>query len=217
MALAVRVGMWLPGWRVRGATLASPGALEHALHRLDRPLVYPFFMAEGWFTRTTLPKRLTAAGASALPQLPAFGTDPALPALMAALATDAARAQGLDPHGTTLVLAAHGSQVSRASATITEAVADRLRTLTPFARIVTGYVEEAPFLHDAAAGLGPALCLPFFALRAGHVSSDVPEALTRAGFTGPLLPAVGETAIVAPRIAASLADAARVQVRPAAG
>lgn len=215
-ALAVRVAMRLPGWRIAGTTLAAEGALEQALSRLDRPLVYPFFMAEGWFTRTTLPRRLSAAGAGGLRQLPAFGTDPALPALMARVATEAARTAGMDPGATTLLLAAHGSRVSRASAEITEDMARRLRAATPFARIATGFVEEPPFLAEAARDLGPALCLPFFALRAGHVAQDVPEALAEAGFDGPLLPAIGEHADAAALIAAALARAADDRPVPAA-
>lgn len=215
-ALAVRVAMRLPGWRVAGTTLAAEGALEQALARLDRPLVYPFFMAEGWFTRTTLPRRLAAAGAGDLRQLPAFGTDPALPGLMARVAADATRAAGLDPAQVTLLLAAHGSKVSRASAEITEAMATRLRAATAFARVATGYVEEPPFLAEAARDLGPAICLPFFALRAGHVAQDVPEALAEAGFTGPLLPAIGEHEAAADLIAAALARAAEGQAVSAA-
>ncbi len=205
MALAVRVALWLPGWQVRGTTLAAPGALEHALAGLDRPMIYPFFMAEGFFTRTTLPKRLAAAGHPDLTRLPAFGHDPALPALMADLARTACGDNGLDPARTTLLIAAHGSQVSRASATITESVARVLRTTSGFQKIVTGYVEEAPFLQEVARLNGPALCLPFFALRAGHVMDDVPHALSQAGFTGPLLPPLGEAPPIARMIAGSLA------------
>jgi sirohydrochlorin ferrochelatase len=134
-SLAVRVAMRLPGWRIAGTTLAAEGALEQALARLDRPLVYPFFMAEGWFTRTTLPRRLTAAGATDLQQLPAFGTDPALPALMARVALDAARAARLDPAQTTLLLAAHGSPSLRrlghaALAAVAQELPQAVRPLT---------------------------------------------------------------------------------------
>ncbi len=38
----------------------------------------------------------------------------------------------------------------------------------------------------------PAICLPLFATRAGHVQFDVPAALTEAGFTGPLLAPIGD-------------------------
>jgi len=52
------------------------------------------------------------------------------------------------------------------------------------------------------------VCLPFFALRAGHVSQDVPQALAQAGFRGPLLAPIGEHAGVPRVIAAGLSRAA---------
>ncbi len=201
--LAARVQALLPGWKIRGATLAAPGALEAALARLDRPLIFPFFMAEGWFTRTLLPRRLAEAGAGHLTPLPAFGATPELPALTARAALEGAKAAGLDPASTTLLLAAHGSRVARASAEGAEAMADHLRRTTPFT-VATGFIEEAPFLQDAARGLDPALCLPFFALRASHVAEDIPRALATAGFAGPLLPPLGEHPEVPALIAAAL-------------
>ena len=204
MALAVRVAMWLPGWRVRGVTLAEAGALEHAVGAMTRPLVYPFFMAEGWFTGTALPRRLAAAGGRGLCRLAPFGTDPDLPALMARAAVAGAAASGIDPGSAHLLIAAHGSRVSRTSSATTWAMVERMRALTPFAGVDAGFVEEAPFLADAARATearGPAVCLPFFALRAGHVATDVPEALAQARFTGRLLDPVGEDAGV-PRLIA---------------
>lgn len=127
-------------------------------------------------------------------QLPAFGHHSALPALLAHVVA---------AHPGTVLLAAHGSQVSRASATQTEALAKSLRAATG-RQILTGYVEEAPFLQDAARLQGPALCLPLFATRAGHVAQDVPEALETAGFQGQLLPAIGEHAEAARLIAEAL-------------
>ncbi|MDX5358008.1 MAG: cobalamin biosynthesis protein CbiX [Rhodobacterales bacterium] len=204
-ALAAQVGAHLPGWTVLGATLAMPGALETALDQVGPDaMIYPFFMAQGWFTGRELPRRLTAAGARGRRQLDPFGTDPDLPALMARVATDGAATHGLPPRASTLLLAAHGSKVSRTSADSTYAMADHLRRLTDFAHIEVGFVEESPFLDDAARIDGPALCLPFFALRAGHVAGDVPEALAKAGFSGPLLPAIGEHPQAAALIAAAL-------------
>ncbi len=203
--LAAIVQDLAPGWDVAGATLAADGSLEAALRQRPKAVVYPFFMAEGWFTRTTLPRRLAAAGAVGLRQLPCFGHAPELPRLTARAAMDGAAAAGLDPQQTTLLLAAHGSQVNRASAEGARAMASLLGRLAPFRRVVTGFVEEAPFIRDAARGVAPALCLPFFALRAGHVDGDVPEALAQAGFRGPLLPAIGQHAEVPRIIAAALA------------
>ena len=196
-ALAARVRMWLPGWRVTGTTLALPGALEAALARQPTALIYPFFMAEGFFTRRQLPKRLADAGMETPRQLSAFGHHPDLPALLARVVA---------AHEGRVLLAAHGSQVSRASASQTEALAESLRQSTG-REVVTGYVEEAPFLQDVARMNGPAFCLPLFATRAGHVAQDVPEALDHAGFQGTLLPAIGEHPEAARLIASALAAA----------
>lgn len=190
--LAQRVQDRLPGWKVAGATLAAEGALERAVRALDNPVVYPFFMAEGWFTRTNLPRRLREAGAGTLRRLPAFGVAPELPRLTARAALEGAEAAGLNPRETTLLIAAHGSQVSRASAEGARAMGALLGHMAPFKAVQTGFIEEAPYLFQVARGLSPAICLPFFALRAGHVAGDVPDALATAGFRGPLLPAIGE-------------------------
>lgn len=192
-ALAVRVAMWLPGWRIRGTTLALPDALELALTALNRPLIYPFFMAEGWFTRTNLPRRLAGAGAGGLQQLLPFGTDPALPDLIAGAV------MGRGP----VLLAAHGSKVSKTSSDTTYQMAATLeaRGIGP---VRVGFVEEAPFLADVAREAAMGVCLPFFALRAGHVVDDVPQALAEAQFNGDLLPPIGEHIGVAQLIAAAL-------------
>jgi sirohydrochlorin ferrochelatase len=203
-ALAAAVAARLPGAEIRGATLAMESSLETALDGLAAPLVYPFFMAEGFFTGRALPGRLGKAGRGDARQLPPFGVDPALPDLVARVATEAARTHAIEPAGATLLLAAHGSQVSSTSKDSTYAMATRLARLTSFARIDVGLIEETPFLAETARGLGPALCLPFFALRAGHVVGDIPEALAEAGFDGPLLPAIGEHPEVPALIAAAI-------------
>jgi sirohydrochlorin ferrochelatase len=206
-ALAAAVEARLPGWRVRGATLAAPGALEAALGGLVAPAVFPFFMAEGWFTGREVPRRLAAAGAGGLVRLRPLGTLPGLVALCTAAARAAAQAAGIEPAAATLILAAHGSAVSRTSTLTTEAAAAALRGRAGFARVVTGYVEEPPFIADAARGIGSGLCLPFFALAAGHVTGDVPAALAEAGFAGPVLPPAGALPGVPALIAAALAAA----------
>lgn len=199
-ALAVRVAMWLPGWKIRGTTLAQPGALDAAVARLHAPLIYPFFMAEGWFTRTNLPRRLAAAGGENLVQLPPFGTDPALISLMATAAQKAQSSKGI-------LIAAHGSKVSKTSSQTTYAMVNHLKELG-FSPVEAGFIEEAPFLADVAHTMPNALCLPFFALRASHVVQDMPEALAAADFQGQTLPPIGEDPQTAQLIAAALARAA---------
>ncbi|MDX5401824.1 MAG: cobalamin biosynthesis protein CbiX [Rhodobacterales bacterium] len=201
-ALAAAIAPHLPqGWRIRGATLAATGALETALDGLTDPLIYPFFMAEGFFTGTLLPRRLADAGATGARQTAPFGIDPALPALMARVALAAATSA---PAETNLLIAAHGSKVSRTSADSTHAMVTGLGPLTGFSRILAGFVEEAPFLEDQARTLSHGICLPFFALEAGHVTGDIPEALEAAGFQGPILPPIGQHPDVPALIAAAL-------------
>ena len=205
-ALAAATASHLPqGWRIRGATLAAEGALEAALDGLNAPLIYPFFMAEGFFTGTLLPRRLADAGATGAQQIPPFGIDPDLPALMARVALAAADKA---PAETNLLVAAHGSKVSRTSADSTHAMLAHLGPLTGFNRILAGFVEEAPFLADQARELGHGICLPFFALEAGHVIGDIPEAMEEAGFQGPILSPIGQHPEVPALIAAALIRAA---------
>lgn len=188
---------------VIGATLASPGALESAVAQAGADaLIYPMFMAAGWFTGKELPRRLALAGAGNAHILPPFGTDPELANLCAANAGRAAREAGWEAFDTTLLLIAHGSQRARASALGAMSMAGQLAP--DFGQIVLGFIEEAPFLAEAAQGLGPrTIALPFFATRAGHVTDDIPQALSAAGFTGICLPPIG----LVPEVPALIADA----------
>ncbi|MDR9484177.1 MAG: CbiX/SirB N-terminal domain-containing protein [Sediminimonas sp.] len=203
-ALASHVADQLPGWRVRGATLAAEGALESALAGMRAPFVYPFFMAEGWFTGTNLPKRLTEAGVKDAQQLRPYGTDPDLPAVMARTARRGAQQAGMDTADAVLLIAAHGSGVSRRSADSTHEMVAHLSRTSGFARVVAGFIEEPPYLAQVARDTGQAVCLPFFALRAGHVLYDIPSALREAGFAGPTLPPIGASDETPAMIASAL-------------
>ena len=130
---------------------------------------------------------------------------------MARVALEAAAEAGLTPAATALLVAAHGSKVSRTSADSTHAMVEHLRPLTGFGRILAGFVEETPFLADQARVLGHGICLPFFALEAGHVVGDIPEAMEEAGFHGPILPPIGQHREVPALIAAALLRAAGQQ------
>jgi len=197
-ALAAEVALHLPEARVHGATLAMPGALDRAA---GARLVYPMFMAEGWFTRSELPRRLKLAGAEATTILPPFGSDPGLPELCSLLLSRAAEAQGWPLDETHVLLAAHGSGRSRAPSEAARKMARDLHPLTA----TCGFVEEAPFLADAARDLPlRSICLPLFATRAEHVTDDLPRALSRAGFRGILLPPVGLAAEVPTMIAETI-------------
>ncbi|MCT8330578.1 CbiX/SirB N-terminal domain-containing protein [Albidovulum sediminis] len=204
--LGEAVAALLPGWRVRAVTLAAPGALDQAVRGLSAARVLPFFMADGWFTRTELPRRLASAGAEGFTTLPAFGLMPEAAALAARTAGEAVREQDWRTEETTLVLAAHGSGRSRAPSEAAGRIRDAIAEALPFRAIRLGFIEEAPSVADAARDAGAkAICLPLFVARWGHVVADLPAELGAAGFSGPSLPPLGTL----PGVPAILAAAIR--------
>ena len=206
--LARAVAAHLSGRHISSATLASPGALTAALAGASAPVIYPMFMADGWFVGRELPRRLEDAGAAEARILPPFGRDENVQALAGRLAAEAARARGWRVEDTVLILAAHGSGRSRRPAGAARETAARIAAGHPFREVRTGFVEQAPGIAEAARGAGErALCLPLFAAAGGHVGTDVPEALERAGFAGALLPPLGTTDQAPAAIACGLAAA----------
>lgn len=195
--LAARVGTHLPDWRVVSATLAKPGALEAVA---GPGLVYPMFMAAGWFTRTELPRRLgQGAGWTCLPP---FGLDEGVQTLAVTLAHEGALALGLRPEDTSVLVAAHGSFRSPAPSEVARALARRL-VKAGFARAEAFFIDQEPRIATAT-GFGKAsLCLPFFAAEGGHVVDDLPGALADAGFQGLVLPPLGRD----PRVPGLIAEA----------
>ncbi|WP_238365151.1 sirohydrochlorin chelatase [Mesobacterium pallidum] len=204
-ALAARVAGHLPGWEVRSATIATPGKLAELGQSLpDDALIYPFFMADGWFTQENLPRKL---GPRRFRQLAPFGLDPALPVLAAQWLVAEAAQRGWPPEDLSVMLAAHGSGRSHRPAEVALDFTDKLAAQLPATRFTVGFVEQDPRLVDAARGLGPqSLCLPFFALEGGHVLDDLPEALGQVEYQGHRLPVLGDH----PQVPALIAAAARM-------
>lgn len=204
--LALNVQARLPGWRVASATMAAPGRLEErARNSPAGTLVYPLFMADGWFVRTKLRQRLEGVPVQYLSPL---GLDPALPRLAAGLLKRKAAAQGWSIAETPVLLPAHGSARSDLAADATRRFAGLLQTELPGTSLHLGFVEQAPSIEDAARDLPDrAISLPFFAAAGGHAVEDVPEALDAAGFAGLRLPPLGLAPDIPDLIAAALRDA----------
>lgn len=201
-ALTERIAAFLPDWRIRSATLAEEGALARVGQDLSEGvlprLLFPMFMASGWFTRSMIPSRLEAAGLTGWRILTPFGEAKAVQDL----AVRVAAGTGAEA----LILAAHGSFKSPVPSRLAEAVAERIRRETDIARVDTGFIDQAPQLSTLTGfGAGTA-CLPFFAMAGGHVREDLPRALDEAGFGGEILPALGAHPEV-PQIIAGLLQA----------
>lgn len=196
-ALAAQVARHLPDWEVRSVTLAEAEALPCVVAG-EAGLVYPLFMAGGWFTQTHLPKRLAEAGGAGWRILAPFGTDPAIAALTVRIAAGAGRP---------VLLAAHGSFRSTAPSQIAYDMAARITAETGLpAR--AAFIDQTPRIADCTGLSG--VCLPFFAGRGGHVIDDLPAALSEAGFDGPLLDPVGLHPEVPAIIARAISDGVQV-------
>lgn len=191
-AFAAAVAALLPGHVVASATLAEPGALPRAVARLGPGgVVFPMFMAGGWFARVNLPAQLAAAGAVGWRVLEPLGCDPALHDLAVTVVAGAAE----------VVLAAHGSFKTSVPSDVARVVADKIAAQGT--RVAVGFIDQEPQLSSLR-GFGPeAVCLPYFAAAGGHVSADIPRALAEAGFQGRVLPALG----LDPRVPALVAAA----------
>ncbi|MBA3910711.1 MAG: cobalamin biosynthesis protein CbiX [Rhodobacter sp.] len=204
-ALASRVAKLLPGWQVASATLAEPGALARAAAGRAPGVVFPMFMAGGWFTRVQIPAKLAEAGAVGWKVLEPFGCDAGVHDLCVSLVREAGADQ--------VILAAHGSFRSSVPSDIARHVAGRIADEAGVARVATGFIDQSPQLATLA-DFGPgSVCLPFFAAEGEHVSDDIPQALDEAGFRGRILPPVG----LDPRVPALIAAAIARQVPVCAG
>ncbi|MCK7611105.1 sirohydrochlorin chelatase [Roseibium sediminicola] len=202
-ALSQKVRAFLPGWSVRSATLAQQGSLDRALVQAgSEPLVFPVFMAEGWFTQKALAGRLTGTGAR---QLPALGVHADLPQLTARYLDEVAGKSHWRTSGYEVLLAAHGSATCAATAQCTLRFAAGLAENLGDVPIRIGFLEETPWLRNAAARCGlKTLLLPLFAGNGGHVTKDIPEALDEAGFKGLRLAPLIEAAFIPKLIACAL-------------
>ncbi len=186
----------LPGWRVGSATLAAPGVLEAALADMGPGgVVFPMFMAGGWFTRVHLPAQMAAAGAVDWRVLEPFGCLEAVQDLAVQVVVETGAIE--------VILAAHGSFKSPVPAAIAGRVADMISARG--LRVACGFIDQEPRLAGLSGFGAGAVCLPFFAAEGGHVTDDIPAALAEAGFGGRILPALGLDA----RVPGIIADAVR--------
>lgn len=201
--LAAAVAALLPGRVVAGATLACPRSLARLA---GVRVIYPLFMADGWFVRSEMPRRLKAAGIEGYAVLPPLGLDPALPAVGVSVARAAAQDAGIVSVDAALVVVGHGSRNARASAESTRAFAAALPDRGGFAQVRVALLEEPPHLAEVVPD-GPAVCLPFFATSGSHTTEDIPQEWAASGAPGPIAPPVGRSPAIPALIAAALGPA----------
>lgn len=185
---AALVAAHLPGRWVGSATLAEPEALTQAIAQAGPGgVVFPMFMAGGWFTRTHLPAKLRAAGGLDWQVLEPFGCNPALHDLAVQVVGQALVGQA----DAQVLIAAHGSFKTSVPSDIACHIAAKLKSALGLARCEAAFIDQAPQLSQVQGFGAEAICLPFFAAQGGHVTDDIPAALATAGFQGRTLPPLG--------------------------
>lgn len=141
--------------------------------------VQPYFLISGYYVTNGVPKLLEEAR-TAYPQIqfwlaPAFDFHPALVVLAYM------RARETDPDADALLLMAHGSPHETANTPIFE-VAHTLET--HYTQVRLGFMEiNEPSIPDATAqlvgtGAKRIVAVPYFLQLGGHVSEDLPQAIT---------------------------------------
>ncbi len=186
------------------ATLAEEGALARAVARLGpKGVVFPMFMAGGWFTRVALADKLRAAGGQGWQVLEPFGCEAAVHHLAREVVAEALTGQDLTR--AQVLIAAHGSFKSTAPSDVAFALARSLMADLGLARVEVAFIDQPPRLAGATGFGAGSICLPFFAALGGHVSEDIPRALDEARFAGRVLPPLGMHPDVPALIAAALA------------
>jgi sirohydrochlorin ferrochelatase len=169
---------------VAAGFISGTPSVREALASLTagRVLVYPLFASSGYFTRDRLVQLLDEASDDGreIEMLPPLGLDPGLPALVRDQAAQSARDHGFAPADCTLMLLAHGSRRNPASRQATEQVALGIGGDAGFRRVATAFLEEPPFLDDAAASVdGPAVVIGLFSGAGLHGARDAPGLVAR--------------------------------------
>ncbi|WP_350332925.1 sirohydrochlorin chelatase [Coralliovum pocilloporae] len=182
--LTEAVSLALPELTVCSAVLNGEQSLEDVLSRMrnERILVYPYFLSDGYFVRTVLPRRLglSQTRCSALKRrfkiLKPFGLSDMLPDLITSLVRDAAGNRDLS--ALDVLIAAHGSTSGPRPKDCTEALAARLQALGTFPAVRCAYISEPPFLEPAIETLHrPTVVVPLFAGEGAHGIEDIAAAL----------------------------------------
>ena len=146
--------------------------------------VVPNFISEGYFTQTVIPRELeldapvTKRDSGQIwNYCEPVGNHPAMTDLLLKRAREIAPA--VDPLETTLLIAAHGTDLNENSAVAAKREADRIRTLDKYAAVLNVYMEEPPLVSDwrKLTNTEYVIVVPFFIADGLHSYEDIPVLL----------------------------------------
>lgn len=204
-AVRTLTGLPVATGMLKGEPTIEQALAEAAASGASRIVVYPLFMADGYFVQKVR-DRVRAVGLATEPQiLTPLGLDPALPDILVQEAVDTAVRERLDPAASRLLIVGHGSKLGPASATATRKAAARAALTRRFASVTTAFLEEEPFVEDALrASAVPTIVAGFFFGDGMHAGEDVPDAIAETGANAVYTGAIGNSPAVAALIAAAL-------------
>jgi sirohydrochlorin ferrochelatase len=200
---------------VEAGVLKGEPELETALAAAERSgaariLVYPVFMADGYFVRKVLAERVARSTHAPYDILPPLGIDAGIAQLILAEALTAARGAGYAAAASRLLLVGHGSELGPASANSTNAAAAQVRQAGGFAEVDVAFLEEPPFLETAlAASALPTVVSGFFSGDGLHAGEDVPGHIDQSRAHAVYAGSIGASAAIPALIAAAIATAVK--------
>ena len=187
---------------VEACALYGEPRLEAVLGGIDQgPVtVLPFMMAEG-YTLEKLAGRLASCRPDAR-LLPALGGRAAMADLLVRRALKGLLAHGRPAAETALLLVGHGTTRHRASARTALRHAAVIRECQLFAEVAVAFLDEAPTVAEAVAGLAaPFIAAVGFLTDAGtHGAGDVARRLAETGRDGVYFGPIGPDPAMVPLI-----------------
>ena len=144
--------------------------------------VVPNFISEGYFTQTVVPRELELnsgttkrANGQIWKYCEPVGNHPAMTELLLKRAREIA--PGVDPHETSLLIVAHGTDLNENSAGAAKREAEKIRALEKFAVVLNVYMEEPPLVSDwrKLTKTPNVVVVPFFISDGLHSYEDIPQ------------------------------------------
>jgi sirohydrochlorin cobaltochelatase len=146
--------------------------------------VVPNFISEGYFTQTVVPRELELNGRTTKrpngqvwKYCDPVGNHPMMTDLLLRRAHEIA--PGIPESETTLLIAAHGTDLNENSAVAAKREAEKIRALGKFAAVLNVYMEEPPLVSDwrKLTTTRNVVVVPFFISDGLHSYEDIPRLL----------------------------------------
>ena len=164
-------------------------SLRDAVFLFDNPAikdvyVVPNFISEGYFTQTVIPRELELNGRTTKRAngqtwnyCEPVGNDPSMTDLLLKRAKEIA--PDAPEKSTTLIIAAHGTDLNENSAVAAKREAAKIRQLDRYAAVLNLYMEEQPLISDwmKLTNTENVVVVPFFISDGLHSYEDIPVLL----------------------------------------